>query len=170
MTGPAVGAELKKDYKEGYTNLDGKMTIGGRFTWNMDQKYVYGAKGKGNATDCSGGVCQALKPHFPKFPEGTAQQISYARKNGWEEVTNSVKESDYKSLKPGDIVYLKSEGSPSGRHVLQFAGFDKDGMAVWAEAKGKAYGVGVHGGGIPTRRVIAAFRPPPPRIAADFIP
>lgn len=149
------------------------MTIGGRFTWNMDQKYNYGSKGSGNATDCSGAVCQAMKKEFPKFPGGTAAQIAYARKNKWDDVTPLVKNSQYGDLEPGDLVYIRTgptTANRSGRHVYQFAGLDKDGMAVWAEAKGKDYGVGVHGGGIATRKVIAAFRPPKQRTAADNLP
>lgn len=126
----------------------------------MNQRYVYGAKGKGGKTDCSGGVCQAVKSEFPDFPAGTADQIQYAQKRGWEDVTKHVKNSDYDLLKPGDIVYLKSKASPSGRHVVQFIGFDKDGMAAWAEAKGKSSGVGVRGGGLPGGSILRAFRPP----------
>lgn len=133
--------------------------IGGRFPVNYDAKYLYGAKSK-NLQDCSGLVCQAFKSEFPGIPKGTHGQMEYMSKNGWKDLTKQVKDGDYSSLEPGDVVYMKSSGSPSGMHVKMFRGLDKDGMATWAEAKGKSMGVGTYGGGIPTRTVVKAFRPP----------
>lgn len=114
-------------------------------------KYEFGAKGKSGTTDCSGFVCSAVKSGgVTNFPEGTATQLEYIKARlrsatrptgAWADMVPALNAGE-DNLQPGDIAFINSPESPSGRHAMIFSHYDEvTGRPVWAAAWSEKTGV-----------------------------
>jgi len=80
----------------------------------LGKPYVWGSSNPARGVDCSGLTVNAAKAAGLKIPRTASSQLAWFKKQG--------RVTDLSRAKPGDLLYFRSEASPSGYHTGVYMG------------------------------------------------